>query len=275
MKDNLYGLLGYKLTHSISPVIHEEILKRLNIDGRYELFEIEEYKLEDSIKRFKTSSIRGLNVTVPYKITALKYIDELSEEVKNIGSINTILFENGKTKGFNTDYYGFSLMLDKYDLNIKGKKALILGTGGAARAVVFSLLNKGIDKIYIASRNAYKAKTGKWPPIAEILSYDYLKGLKNMDYIINCTPVGMFPNIDSSPADREIIKNFSAAIDLIYNPYKTLFLKDAEELGLKAFNGLYMLVAQAVISQEIWNNIAIDKNQIDIIFELIKEKIYL
>lgn len=163
-------------------------------------------------------------------------------------------------------------MLDKFYLNVKGKKALVLGTGGAARAVVFSLLNKGIDKIYIASRNADKARAEKWPPKAEILSYDCLKSLKNMDYIINCTPAGMYPNVDFSPVDRNIIKNFSVAIDLIYNPYRTVFLNYAEELGLKAFNGLYMLIAQAIISQEIWNNIAIDKKQIDIIFELIKEK---
>lgn len=275
MKNNLYGLLGRKLAHSISPLIHEEILKKINISGKYELFEIEENKLESCIEEFKNSSIRGLNVTIPYKISAIKYIDELSDEAKNIGSINTILFENDRTKGFNTDYYGFSLMLEKYDVNVNGKKALVLGTGGAARAVVFSLLNKGIDEIYIASRNKDKIKTEKWPPKAEILSYDCLKSLKKMDYIINCTPVGMYPDIDSSPADREIIKNFSTAIDLIYNPYRTLFLNYAEELGLKTFNGLYMLIAQAIISQEIWNNMVIDKKQIDIIFELIKEKIYL
>ncbi|QCX32722.1 shikimate dehydrogenase [Caloramator sp. E03] len=275
VKDNLYGLIGQKLSHSISPIVHKEILKRMNINGKYELYEIEPCNLKDFIEECKISGIKGLNVTIPYKISSIDYIDELSEEAKRIGSINTILFDGEKAIGYNTDYQGFSLMLDKYNLKVEGKNALILGTGGVVRAVLCSLIDKGIKNIYVASRDVKVGLSQKWPDCVEIISYDLLPNIKDVEYIINCTPCGMAPNIEACPVNKDLIKNFSVAIDLIYNPSKTLFLSYAEQYGLKIYNGLYMLIAQGVISQEIWNGISVDKKQIDIIFEIVKNNLSL
>lgn len=275
IKGNLYGLIGQKLSHSISPIVHNEILKTLNISGKYELYEVEPDKLKGFIEVCRIEGIKGLNVTIPYKILSIDYVDELSQEAQRIGSINTILFDGERAIGYNTDYHGFTLTLDKYNLKVEGKNALILGTGGVVRAILYSLIDKGIKKIYIASRDVKVGLSQKWPDCVEIISYDFIPHLKDVEYIINCTPCGMAPNIEDCPVNKDLIKNFSVAIDLIYNPSKTLFLRYAEEYGLKIYNGLYMLVAQGAISQEIWNGISIDKKQIDIIFEVVKNNLSL
>lgn len=272
MKSNLYGLVGEKLSHSLSPMLHEIILKIVGLEGEYRLYEVPKEELKYFIQKCKNLNIKGLNVTIPYKIISMDYLDEISKEAQRIGSINTILFKDEKAIGYNTDYYGFLQMLDKYDLKIKNKKALILGTGGAARAVLYSLLDSGIDEIYIASRDVNSSKK-KFPFDVKIISYDYIGNLRNVEYIINCTPCGMYPNVKESAVTKSIFNNFSVAIDLIYSPFKTLFLDYAEESGLKTFNGLYMLVSQGVISQAIWNDIIIDKSKIDIIFDIVKNNL--
>lgn len=259
---NFYGLIGGKLGHSFSPAMHNSILKKINVEGTYNLFEIEKKNLSKSIDALKTLKCSGVNVTIPHKIEIMKYMDEISTEAEKIGAVNTVEFCGNTLKGYNTDYYGFGLTLKKYNIDVLNKGVVILGTGGASKAVVRYLLDNGSKDIIYVSRNPERFSEVSF----ETISYTDLYNIKNADVIINCTPCGMYPNVDNSPVDKKILGNFDAAVDLIYNPDYTLFLKLGRELGLKTVNGLYMLVAQAAASQQIWQKTHISKEVIDEIY---------
>jgi len=251
-----YGLIGENINHSLSPLIHREIFEKLELDGDYGIFQLNGEGLENALNRlFKQENLKGINVTIPYKIKTIPYLNRLSQEAEGIGAINTIALDKDKLIGFNTDYYGFAAMLEKNDISVQDKTVVILGTGGVSKAVFLYLKNAGAKNIFFVSRT----------PDENSFSYDRLMDLKG-DIIINCTPCGMHPNISVSPIPSEVLKNFDTAVDLIYKPNETLFLKQAEENGLKTTNGLYMLVAQAVASQEIWNNIRFKRTDIDDIY---------
>lgn len=266
----LYGLLGESLKHSISPEIHSLIFKEMNIDGYYHLFEVQRDNLKNAIYGLKALGAKGANVTIPYKINAMEYVDELSPEAEKIGSINTICFEDNKAKGYNTDYYGFGMLLNKNQVKISNKKAVILGSGGAAKSVLQYLVDKGIGSISIVSRDKDALKANARFKDFKLMCYSELKQLKEEDIIINSTPCGMYPNVDNSPISRDIVNNFSVAVDLIYNPCETVFLKFARESNLTYMNGLYMLVGQAVCAEELWNDIKISEKIIDKIYNQIK-----
>lgn len=266
MTDNIYGLIGGKLGHSFSPEIHRMILKKLNLQGTYDLYEVNKDELELKINEFKKSHAKGMNVTIPYKTEVMKYLDCISEEAGEIGAVNTIDFKKGILTGLNTDYYGFGASLENYDIHIAHKNAVILGTGGASRAVVRYLLDNNINEVIFVSRNPEKVTIEDQGDI-KVISYEDLERLKLKDIIINCTPCGMYPDSSKCPVNERALEKFSAAVDLIYNPETTMFLKQASNLGLKTVNGLFMLVAQAAASEEIWQGIKIDKASIKEIYE--------
>ena len=268
----LFGLLGEKLSHSISPAIHSLIFKELNIDGCYHLFEVEKENLRVAVGGLGALGAKGVNVTIPYKVPIMEYIDELSPEAQKIGSINTICFNGKKTIGYNTDYYGFGMALDKYEISITGKKAVILGYGGAAKGVAAYLIDNGVKDIIVASRDIEGLNNIGIVKDLNLIKYNEIINLNDCDIIINCTPCGMYPEISNSPLQREVIEKFSIAFDLIYNPKETLFLKHAKNAGLKAVNGLYMLVGQAVASEKLWNGVEISREIIDKIYEEIGSK---
>lgn len=265
----MYGLLGEKLTHSFSPQIHSLIFKALGIDGYYHLFEVNKEDLGDGVRGFKALKVKGINVTIPYKLDVMKYLDHISEEGKNIGAVNTICFEDGKTIGYNTDYYGFGMMMKKFNIDINGKNVTILGSGGSAKAVLQYLLDNNASEITFVTRNVEEGKA-KFKNF-NIISYEDLEELSNEDIVINCTPIGMYPKVDNSPIKKECITKFKVAIDLIYNPQETLFLKYAREAGLKSVNGLYMLVGQAIKAEELWNSLKIEDKITDEIYEEISK----
>ncbi len=266
-----FGLIGEKLGHTFSPVIHREILKHINIQGQYEALEFAKDYLPNIIDNLKHGAYIGVNVTIPYKTDIIPYLDEISPEAEKIGAVNTISFSGDKTIGYNTDYFGFGKLLDFNEIDVRGKTALILGTGGASRAVSRYLEDSYIKSVKFASTNPEQSKN-KYCGY-EIYSYDELNQIEKTDIIINCTPVGMFKDKDNTPTDKSHLTKFSIAIDLIYNPIETMFLRQARQLGLKTANGLYMLTAQAVKSQEIWNDIRIDDSIIDKINDLLIHEI--
>lgn len=247
----IYGLIGGKLSHSFSPVLHDIIFKNSDIKGKYQLFEVEKTYLKKQINDLRNSKVKGFNVTIPYKLEALKYVDEISAEAKVIGAVNTLDFKGGKVIGYNTDYYGFGASLRRENIGIKDKTALILGTGGASKAVFHYLKNNGIKNVIFASRNPERAKSEY--PDSDIIEYDELENIGHINIIINATPVGMYPDVDESPVGEDVICKFDIAVDLIYNPIETKFLQIAKNMDMKTANGLYMLVAQGIKSQEIWN----------------------
>lgn len=248
-----FGLLGGRLGHSFSVDIHNEFYKLIGEKSTYELIEIPDSNdVGDFIKSLSEKGYSGINVTIPYKTLVMDYLDNISDEARKIGAVNTIMVENGKLMGFNTDYFGFGEMLSKNDIDVKSQNVYVLGTGGASKAVSALCEDRGA-KVTFVSRN----------PSDNAISYDELKKA-NGGILVNCTPVGMYPDIDSSPVDS--VDGFDAVVDIVYNPVKTKLMKIADSCGIKGVNGLYMLVAQAVCAENIWHNLDSESNISDKIF---------
>ncbi len=266
-----YGLLGRTLGHSLSPQIHELMFKYTQLKGEYKLYPKEPECVGDFILGLKDNGFSGLNVTIPYKNDVMPYLDRISDEALKIGSVNTVLSTECGIEGYNTDYFGVQKMLQRARIDIEGKKVMVLGSGGSAKTVVALLQNSGCAQIRLISRSANKA-IEKFPDV-QVKEYVDLKENHGFDVLINTTPVGMYPKVDACPLGDDVIKGFSAVADLIYNPYETVLLKKAKHFGAKHVNGLYMLVAQAVKAQEIWNSITIDDSVIDRIFLDIEKEI--
>lgn len=253
-----YGLIGEKLGHSLSPEIHNYIFDRYKIRGFYSLYEITQKNIEKALDSMKILGIEGVNITIPYKERFLNKVDFLSSEAREIGAINVIKIKDSNIFGYNSDYYGFIRLLERGKIEVKDKKCVVLGTGGAGKSIIVALKDLGAKEIVVVSRN----KKGKLEELKERFSYiveatyeDKLEG----DVIINCTPVGMYPNIDLSPVEEEVIKRFKSAVDIIYNPIQTKFLYYAEKNGIKNIDGLFMLIEQAIKAEEIWQKKEFDK----------------
>lgn len=248
----MYGLLGRKLEHSLSPQIHS-----LFGSYTYGLFCREENELDSF---FSDTSVEAFNVTIPYKVEAFKRCDELSPIAEKIGSVNTVIRrKDGTLYGDNTDYFGFVKMAEKYDANFNGKKVLVLGSGGASRTVVTVAEDCGAAEVVIISRNGEN-------------NYKNLEKHYDADIIVNTTPVGMFPNNGESLIDLTKFNHLDCVLDLIYNPLKTPLLLDAQELSIKNGNGLYMLVAQGLRSSEMFTGKKLNDELIEKAYnKLIKE----
>lgn len=243
-----FGLVGEKLGHTLSPEIHKSFMEKHNIEGSYNIIELPRASFPSQFQDLKNSDYTGVNITIPYKEDVIPLLDELSPQAKYIGAVNTVVFKNGKALGYNTDYDGFKDLLETNDISVKGKEAIILGSGGAAKAAIKVLLDLGIFDITIVSRGKQNFHSHY------TISYEYFTEIKPVcDILINCTPVGMYPNVDDSPIARNLI-NAKVVIDLIYNPKETQFLKLAKSLGCVAINGELMLQKQAEESQKIWNS---------------------
>lgn len=244
-----FGLLGAKLGHSLSPQIHQEVFRQLGIKASYDLIEVPAEELADKVGELQ-KIYRGLNVTIPHKVAVMNCLDYIADEAKAIGAVNTILFEDGGAAGFNTDYFGFARLLEHNDLIPRGKDVCVLGTGGASRAILQCVTDMKAGSITVISRaigNAPEDIRSRYT----VKTYKELPELGG-DLLINCTPVGMFPNVDASPVGDAVMEHFKAAVDIIYNPAETEFMKLARRQGKTAVNGLFMLVAQAVAADEIW-----------------------
>jgi len=246
------GLIGEKLGHSKSPQIHSMVLGLLGVDADYSLIETPIEKLGEKFDELRRNNWTGINVTIPHKINIIKFLTEVSSEALGIGAVNTVSFTADGAKGYNTDYFGFQKLLCLSGIDPLGKKITILGTGGGARAVIHCFSDNNCAEITLVSRAPDKIPPDlKALPKTRTASYAELNKISG-DIIVNCTPLGMFPDITSSPADRFVLGNFQCAVDIIYNPMQTTFLRYAEDCGLQTAGGMPMLVAQAVAADEIW-----------------------
>lgn len=268
---DFFGLLGEKLGHSLSPEIHSMILESIRKDGAYKLFEIPSDKLKEFTDGVKLLKIKGFNITIPYKESIIEYLDYVSDEASKIGAVNTVLLKENKLYGYNTDYFGIDVMMKSNNIDVNGKIAVILGTGGACKAMLTYLINNGAKEIFIVSRTPINNSFKALPKNVSLISYEELENKKG-DIIINCTPVGMYPNIDNAIIDRNIIKEYDVVIDLIYNPLETKFLRMGREEGKVTVGGLYMLVGQAVKAQEIFQGKDIEHDVIESIYEKLFNK---
>lgn len=238
-----FGLIGKSLAHSFSKSFFEGYFSENNIEATYQNFEIQnENELVDFLKEKK---VDGFNVTIPYKQTIIPYLDELSEEAKVVNAVNTIRLENDRWIGYNTDVFGFKQSIKPFLTN-KHEKALILGTGGAAKAVSYVLKDIGIEVLTV-SRTPHGRNQFAYADINKHM-------IKACKLIVNTTPLGMYPNVDESvefPFD--FLSEEHLVVDLIYNPDETLFLKQAKSNQATILNGASMLKEQALKSWAIWN----------------------
>ena len=257
-----FGLIGYPVSHSFSPKIHELIYELNDIDASYSLFEIMPDKFNQNPLNDIPDDYCGFNVTIPYKTDIIQFLDVIDEEAKKIDAVNTIKKIDNKWFGYNTDVHGFCYPIRDYYKNIN--TALVMGTGGAAKAVIYAIL-KYIkpQKIVVLGRNVDKAEqlNDKYKDASEsiLIETNNSSNIKNYissaDLIVNTTSVGMHPNINESILPKSFsMKGQAIVYDLIYNPLETNFIKKAKEICTSCItiNGMQMLIAQAVKSIEIW-----------------------
>ena len=247
-----FGLIGEKLGHSYSPLIHSKFG-----DYEYELLEVSAEQLEALLA---DDAYGGFNVTMPYKKTIIPYLDELSDTAKAIGSVNTIVRgEDGKLKGYNTDYFGFTYLLKATGIDIKDRKCLVLGSGGASLTVRTVLKDLGAKEIVVISRDGEN-------------NYENISKHFDGEVIINTTPVGMYPNNGRAPVNMDDFHNCEGVVDLIYNPNKTKLILDAMAKSIPAAGGLEMLVAQAKEASELFQNTEIEEEAIDSAFDEVRSE---
>lgn len=227
MKITEFGLIGEKLPHSYSAEIHKKL--------RGYDYRLCELKKEELPLFFEERAFRGINVTIPYKKDVLPYLSHIDPKAKSIGAVNTIVNRGGALFGYNTDYYGLSSLFSLIGVSPKGKKAMILGTGGTSRTALVVLRDAGAENITVVSRTES----------ADTVSYEKAATLSDTEILINTTPVGMFPNPDGCPIDLRVFPRLCGVVDAIYNPLRTNLVLDARARGIPAVGGLSMLVAQA------------------------------
>ncbi len=246
-----YGLIGEKLGHSFSKLVQERLLE----DYVYELHPLSPNALDAFLKE---KNFKGINVTIPYKQDVIAYLDEVDTHAKIIGAVNTIVNRNGKLYGYNTDYNGFAYMLRYHNIDVRNKKVIILGSGGASKAVYKVVKDMGADQIYITSRKKNETT---------LLLQEVYTHHNDAHILINTTPCGMYPNVDSTPIELSHFTQCLACIDVVYNPLHTTFLIQAKQRGIQVVGGLQMLVAQAKYALEHFKSIQIDDVQIDRIYQ--------
>lgn len=270
----LIGLIGHPIKHSYSPFIQNYALELMNLDYVYLPFDVPAENLKSAVNGVLTLGLKGLNVTLPHKEKIIKFLDELSEEASIIGAVNTIVNDHGKLIGYNTDAYGILETLLPHKEKISGSKVTVIGAGGSARAVIYTLLRHfKPEEINIINRTHQRADTlvndfslkmrydsfhtfGLFPP-------DNVEVFSNSRLIINATTIGMFPDVDDTITDLEESFNEEQIVfDLIYNPTKTNFLKMAEMQGAKVVGGMKMLISQAAKSFELWTGVEMPVDKI-------------
>lgn len=241
------GLIGGRLSHSLSPQIHEKYWHLTGKLGHYALLEMAERHLGERLSELQAQGYAGVNVTIPHKTAVMRHLDVLSAEADAIGAVNTVHFFSDKRIGHNTDYYGLKSLLEQNGFGLAGRRVVILGSGGAARCALALATNEQAAEIFVISRTPEKAD-----PKLHAVGYDVLNGLDTIDVLINSTPAGMHPNENECPVSDKVIAKCENVVDMIYNPARTLLLQKAAKLGKGTANGLWMLCAQALKAEEIW-----------------------
>jgi shikimate dehydrogenase len=265
-------VIGDPISHSLSPFLQNFLIRHFALPFTYEALHIRSADLPVMMQRLRDGEFRGINVTIPHKKAVLPLLDEIDETAARIGAVNTIAIDNGKLFGYNTDVIGFQRSLEVANVSVEGKAVLVLGAGGAARAVVFALLQSRVGKFFLCNRSTARVEelvatfamhaadsqlqTVPWP------NRSFWVAAAVPDVIVNATSIGMHPQIHESPLPHHVFTPNQAAVDLVYNPLQTFFLQAAMAAGAKAINGLGMLIYQGVAALEIWSKRKFDIREI-------------
>lgn len=255
--ENLFAVIGDPIAHSMSPIMHNDLFSFYKIDAHYHPLRVQQEYLEDAIKGLKAIGISGFNVTVPHKTAIIPFLDQLDPLAKTIGAVNTVVNENGRLIGYNTDGSGFVRGLREKIVELLGKKVLIIGAGGAARAIYFSLASEGVSDIDIANRTIERAESliSTCPFSVRSHSLTMSEGeecANDYNIIIQTTSIGMSPQLEGIPFSAKNIKSGTIVSDIIYNPLETKFLREAKKKGAIVQNGLQMFVYQGALAFEKW-----------------------
>jgi shikimate dehydrogenase len=254
----LYGVFGDPVRHSRSPLMMNRAFQEMGINAAYAAFHVKPEGLADAVAGIRALGFRGVNVTIPHKVEVMQYLDDIDEGATIIGAVNTIVNENGKLTGYNTDGIGYvRSLLEETGMELEGARVLLLGAGGAARGVGYALAKAGAKRIEIANRTRERAEElasaiGEFSD-AEAVGLDELADtLENVDLIVNTTSAGMHPNVAELPMNADLIGPQHIVSDLIYNPRITRFLNNAEARGARIHGGLGMFIYQGAYALEYW-----------------------
>ena len=263
-KTKLFGIIGTPILHTLSPKMHSYMAKKSGQDLAYLAFDVTPLNFDDVILGVKKMGASGFNITAPHKISVMKHLDKVSDDARIMDSVNTIVNENGVWHGYNTDGDGFCESLLLEGCEIKNKNVLMMGAGGSARSLCYKLGKFGAKSITITSRSMDKIHIiGDMVEKYTDASFsDEFSKNKDYDILINTTPVGMHPDGNKNPCNfMDIVNDNMTCADIIYNPKKTLFLKESEKRGAKIINGLSMLVLQGVLAFEKFTNTELPKEE--------------
>lgn len=273
------GLYGYPLKHTLSPIMHNAVFSQQSLPYVYLPFEILPHNLPDAVKAIRSLGFKGVNVTIPFKEKVIEYLDDLSEEAEACMAVNLIKNEEGRLIGYNTDGQGFLNSLKEEGVD-KKERVLIIGAGGAARAVSYALAREGCEEICFLDLEIGKAeglaqfiarKTGIRTEAGQMNQNFFNRKACRADIVINCSPVGMYPNVEVSPVENlDCLLKETAVCDIVYNPLKTRFLQEAEAKGHKTVNGLGMFVHQGALTLKILADI---DPPLDLMKEVVKGSI--
>jgi shikimate dehydrogenase len=256
----LFAVLGYPIGHSMSPIMLNDVLSYYEIDAHYHPFKVSPEELEIAIRGLKAIGISGFNVTIPHKSAIIPFLDSVDDLALSIGAVNTVVNDNGKLVGYNTDGYGFIKGLEPYISSFSDKKVLVIGAGGAARAIYFTMAKMKPLALDITNRTVIKAteliKACPFESNSRALSLDEAEvQLNEYDVVIQTTMIGMYPNVLETPISLKKLNNQALVCDIVYNPLETQFLKEARQKGATVQNGVEMFVYQGALAFEKWTGI--------------------
>ena len=278
-KTMICGLIGNPVEHTLSPMIHNTLAELSGQNMVYVPFPVEKGKLAQAVAGAVAFNLLGLNVTVPYKSEVINYLCEIDELAQNIGAVNTLVKAEGGYKGYNTDMEGLYRALISEGIKIDGEQIILLGAGGAARAVAYLCAVKGANKIYMLNRTLNKAQTvaeevnraSSREVIVPMAVEDHVKIPDGKYLAIQATSVGLSPHIEDTVISDEVFYDkVHTGFDLIYNPWETKFMRLVKEHGGKAYNGLKMLLYQGIIAYELWNDVSISEENAMVVYGKLK-----
>ncbi|NOZ08674.1 MAG: shikimate dehydrogenase [FCB group bacterium] len=254
-----FAVIGNPLAHSLSPQLHGLIFQQLGLEAQYYRVECSQEDLRGVVASMKSGDLDGANITLPYKTKIMSLLDELNIKAQHIGAVNCLVNDKGSVIGFNTDWFGFSMAMRAFGVEINGGDFILLGAGGAARGVLYTLMREGAKSVVVVNRSAARAaglidhfQRFRGNTAFTARPMEDLSRVPEEICIINCTPVGMWPEVEATPFPHLMLGEGHVLVDTIYTPLETHFLKRGRMQGAKTINGLNMFIYQALASLDLW-----------------------